>query len=964
LLYIVTGVILFPVIGILSIFFQDFPMIGKLITGIVGTANDRELKRLAETVVQVNAFEPAMGALSDEELAGYTDIFRKRLGDGETLDDLLPEAFAAVREASIRSLGMRPFDVQVVSGVVLHEGKTLSATMPIYLNALRGKGVHVVTVNDYLAKRDAKWMGAIYNFMGLTVGAIYNDLEDDDIRRQAYASDITYGTNNEFGFDYLRDNLKHSKEELVQRGYSYGIVDEVDSILIDEARTPLIISGPVPESSEDYQKINIVIKFLKRESHYVVDEKARSALLTEEGVEQVQDKLKIENLYDPESSDSLHMVENLLKAYALYHRDKDYIVKGREVILVDEFTGRQMQGRRLSEGLHQAIEAKENVPVHAESQTYASISFQNYFRLYKKLAGMTGTAETEALEFAQIYNLNVVVIPTNKSMIRIDEPDQVYADIHEKIAAIVRDIHNCYEKGQPVLVGTTSIEKSEALSRVLKGKSIENEFLLPSQLEEEQPEIKYDEEGNPIALPPKRKKKKRKKVAKSKWDPVTVPHNVLNARNHMSEAEIIAQAGRLGMITIATNMAGRGTDIQLGGNPEAMALGEVSENSTQRQRLKAFEKYKALCDDEKQKVLDAGGLRIIGTERHESRRIDNQLRGRSGRQGDPGSSCFYLSLDDDLLRIFGQDKLKNIFSIVKIPQGEPLIAHSMADKLIERAQKQVEAHNFDIRKHLLKYDDVMNKQREIIYEIRREILMDGDLTERTKEMVEDISKNTALEYTDNRHPELWPFEDLQETLEKGYALNLEYEEEEFLRLTPEELANDVHKLFIEAYKVKEQRLGSHLMRHAERYFLLNTLDSLWMNHLWAMDHLRDAVRFSGYAQRDPLIEYKKEAFRMFEDLMIKMSEDTVRLLFRFEVQEPDESKFQRRRKTRHAKTEKADAENIGSLAGRRHRQQQGPPAGEKQKPYKRASKIRPNDPCPCGSGKKYKKCCRDKEKPL
>lgn len=948
-------------------------MIGKLITSIVGTANDRELKRIGEIAAIVNSLEPTMKALGDIELADLTDVFKKRLANGETLDDLLPEAFAAVREASVRCLGMRPFDVQVVAGIVLHEGtiaeqrtgegKTLSATMPIYLNALTGKGVHLVTVNDYLAKRDAKWMGRIYNFMGMSVGAIYHDL-DEDIRRKAYAADITYGTNNEFGFDYLRDNLKHSSNELVQRDYAYAIVDEVDSILIDESRTPLIISGPVAESSEDYQKINIVVKFLKGDVHYVVDEKARTALLTEEGVEQLQERLKVENLYDPESSNSLHMIENLLKAYALYHKDKDYLVKGREVILVDEFTGRQMPGRRLSEGLHQAIEAKENVPVHAESQTYASISFQNYFRMYKKLAGMTGTAETEALEFVKIYKLNVIVVPTNKSMIRIDQADQVYNDLHDKIAAIVMDIKHCYEIGQPVLVGTTSIEKSEALSRVLKGKAIENEFLLPEQLEEEAPEIQHDEDGNPIGVPPKKKKKKIKLVKASKWEPVVIPHNVLNARNHMSEAEIIAQAGRAGMITLATNMAGRGTDIQLGGNPEALAAAEVGENATQRQLLKAFEKYKAICDEERHKVIEAGGLRIIGTERHESRRIDNQLRGRSGRQGDAGSSCFYLSLDDDLLRIFGQDKLKNIFSILKMPEGEPLIAHSMADKLIARAQKQVEAHNFEIRKHLLEYDDVMNRQREVIYAIRREILIDGDLTERINGMIEDISRSTALEYTDARHPELWPFEDLQEALANGFGIKLEYEEEEFLRLVPEELANDVEKKFFENYKAKEQRLGDEIMRHAERYFLLNALDSLWMNHLWAMDHLRDAVRFSGYAQRNPLIEYKKEAFHMFEQLMWKLTEDTVRMLFRFEMQEPDESSFERKRKARQTKTQKDEAENIGSLASRRQGQKP-PPTGEKQQPYRRSTgKISPNDPCPCGSGKKYKKCCRDKEKPL
>ena len=949
-------------------------MLGKLITSVVGTANDRELARIAKIVSEINSFEEPMKERTDAELRQLTDIFKQRLADGQTLEDIMSEAFAAVREASVRSLQMRPFDVQVVVGIVLHEGKiaeqktgegkTLAATMPVYLNALTGRGVHLVTVNDYLAQRDAEWMGKIYNFLGLTYGSIYHDIPEDK-RRKAYHSDITYGTNNEFGFDYLRDNLKHRTEELTQRESHYAIVDEVDSILIDEARTPLIISGPVPESSEDYQGINIVVKFLKRDEHFVIDEKARTALLTEDGVVTVEERLKVDNLYDPENSDTLRKVENLLKAYALYFRDKDYIVKGREVVLVDEFTGRLMPGRRLSEGLHQAIEAKENVHVHAESQTYASISFQNYFRMYEKLSGMTGTAETEAVEFKQIYGLDVIVIPTNKTMIRDDQPDQVYSSTHDKIAAIVQDIQDCYDRGQPVLVGTTSIEKSEGLSKVLKGHAIEEEFKLPEEIEEEKPEIQYDEDGNPIAIPPKKKKKKKKKsTGKSKWPPVNIPHNVLNARNHAGEAQIIAQAGRPQMITLATNMAGRGTDIQLGGNPEELAKAEAGPTATPRQYLKAFENSKRICDEDKRKVLESGGLKIIGTERHESRRIDNQLRGRAGRQGDPGSSCFYLSLDDDLLRIFGQDKLKNIFSIVKIPEGEPLIAHRMADKLIERAQRQVEAHNFDIRKHLLKYDDVMNRQREVVYELRQEILSEGDLSERIQEMVSDIARNTAFEHTDGKHPEMWPFEELQENLKQGYGLNIEYDEDSFLRLSPEVLADDLEEAFFKFYKLKEERIQSPIMREAERFFLLSTLDSLWMNHLWTMDHLRDAVRFSGYAQKDPLLEYKKEGYSLFKEMMWTLSEDTVRKLFRFELRQSDESVFEQQKKKRQITKHKEDAADMSSLA-RRRGQQPPPQDGQKAQPYKRASaKIGPNDPCPCGSGKKYKKCCRDKEKPV
>ena len=947
-------------------------MIGKLLTGLVGTANDRELTRIGAIVEQVNAFEPAMQARTDAELRALTDIFRARLADGVPLDDLLPETFATVREASLRSLRMRPFDVQVVVGVVLHEGKiaeqktgegkTLGATMPLYLNALTGNGVHLVTVNDYLARRDAEWMGAIYRFLGLTVGSIYHDLEDEP-RRKAYHADITYGTNNEFGFDYLRDNLKHKAHEMVQRQHAYAIVDEVDSILIDEARTPLIISGPVPESNEDYQRINTVVKFLKGNDHYVVDEKGRTALLTEDGVAQVEDRLELENLYDPENSDVLHKVENLLKAYSLYHRDKDYIVKGREVLLVDEFTGRLMPGRRLSDGLHQAIEAKENVNVRAESQTYASISFQNYFRMYDKLAGMTGTAETEAMEFKQIYKLDVVVIPTNKPMIRDDYADQVFANLHEKVSAIVLDIQDCYQRGQPVLVGTTSIEKSEALSQVLKGKAIEDAFVLPEQLEQEEPEIQHDEDGNPIAVPRKKKKKKSQRKGPSHWAPVNVPHHVLNARNHAQEAQIIAQAGRLSGVTLATNMAGRGTDIQLGGNPEAMAKEEVGANATARQFAKAYEASKKECDENRVRVIDAGGLRIIGTERHESRRIDNQLRGRSGRQGDPGSSCFYLSLDDDLLRIFGQDKLKNIFNIVKVPEGEPLIAHRMADKLIERAQRQVEAHNFDIRKHLLQYDDVMNRQREVIYDIRHEALMEGDLTERVDDMISVVARQIADEYSNSKHPEMWPMEDLQASLEKGFGVSLTYDEDSLLNLTPELLADDVEEKFREHYKAKEQRLGPQIMREAERFFLLNNLDSAWMNHLWTMDHLRDAVRFRGYAQRDPLIEYKKEGFAQFEELMWKLSEDTVRLLFRFELRERSESSFERQKIERKLTQRKDAAADASALAQRRG--QPPPDDSRKQQPVRRTSaKIGPNDPCPCGSGKKYKKCCRDKQKPV
>ncbi len=903
-------------------------MLTKILAKIVGTKNERELKRLRPIVARINELEPEVQKLSNRELRAKTDEFKERLSRGETLDDLLPEAFAVVREASRRVLGMRHFDVQLMGGIVLHEGKiaemktgegkTLVATLPAYLNALTGKGVHIVTVNDYLAKRDAKWMGTLYNFLGLSVGVIVSGMDDAE-RKKAYACDITYGTNNEFGFDYLRDNMKYSLEDMVQRGHYYAIVDEVDSILIDEARTPLIISGPSEESTEIYYHIDKLVRHLKKDVHFTIDEKAKTAILTEEGVAEMEKLLGIENLYDPRHINLVHHINQALRARHLFHRDVDYIVKDGKVIIVDEFTGRLMPGRRWSDGLHQAIEAKEGVRIERENQTLATITFQNYFRMYEKLAGMTGTAETEATEFKEIYNLDVVVIPTHKPMIRMDHPDVVYRTEREKFEAVVNEIEELHRQGRPVLVGTTSIEKSERLSRMLRKKKI--------------------------------------------------PHQVLNAKYHEKEAAIIAQAGRSKAVTIATNMAGRGVDILLGGNPEGLAKEELAaegydlesidptawndalqmakrgEDPTKKYPERwaevLYEKVKE-CQKDYELVKSLGGLHIIGTERHESRRIDNQLRGRAGRQGDPGSSRFYLSLEDDLLRLFGSDKLKGLMDRFGMEEGEP-IEHSFISKAIEQAQKKVEAHNFEIRKHLLEYDDVMNKQREVIYAQRKEILASEDISDWIRNMIHDVIEGLVAEVEEEKTPPSeWDLKTLTERFKGIFAFEPEIPED--VR-DAEELIENLEKQAVEVYQRREEEIGSEIMRNLERMFLLHTIDTLWKDHLLSMDHLREGIGLRGYAQKDPLQEYKREAFQMFADLVERIKEQTLSFLYRVQVtrEEEVERMEEERRKQR--------------LRLVYSRGEEGQEERPKQQPIRRGQKIGRNDPCPCGSGKKFKKCC-------
>ncbi len=903
-------------------------MFTKLLAKIVGTKNERELKRLRPIVARINELEPQIKELSDAELKAKTPEFKERLARGESLDDLLPEAFAVVREVGRRVLGMRHFDVQLMGGIVLHEGKiaemktgegkTLVATLPAYLNALTGKGVHIVTVNDYLAKRDAKWMGEIYRFLGLSVGVIVSGMDDAE-RKKAYACDITYGTNNEFGFDYLRDNMKYSLEDMVQRGHYYAIVDEVDSILIDEARTPLIISGPSEESTEIYYHIDKLVRQLKKEVHFTIEEKTKTAMLTEEGVAEMERLLGIENLYDPRHMNLVHHINQALRAHHLFHRDVDYIVKDGKVIIVDEFTGRLMPGRRWSDGLHQAIEAKEGVRIERENQTLATITFQNYFRMYEKLAGMTGTAETEATEFKEIYDLDVVVIPTHKPMIRIDHPDVVYRTEREKFEAVVKEIVELHKQGRPVLVGTTSIEKSERLSRMLKKKKI--------------------------------------------------PHQVLNAKYHEKEAAIIAQAGRSGAVTIATNMAGRGVDILLGGNPEGLAkealaaegydldsidsaawnealqMAKSGEDPTKKYPERwaevLYEKVKE-CQKNYEKVKALGGLHIIGTERHESRRIDNQLRGRAGRQGDPGSSRFYLSLEDELLRLFGSDKLQGLMDKLGMEEGEP-IEHSFLSKAIEQAQKKVEAHNFEIRKHLLEYDDVMNRQREVIYNQRKEILASESIKDWILNMIDDVVANIVDEFAEEKAPPSeWDLKALSERFRGIFGFVPEIPEE--VR-DAEELIEALKDQAYKAYEHKEEELGEELLRQLERMFLLHTIDALWKDHLLSMDRLREGIGLRGYAQQDPLQEYKREAFEMFAQLVERIKEQTLGYLYRVQV------------------TREEEVEHLEEERRRRHlrlvysRGEEGQAEKPKRQPIRRGRKIGRNDPCPCGSGKKYKKCC-------
>ncbi len=846
-------------------------MIGKALTKVFGSKNDREIKALRKIVATINDLEPSVEPLSDQELQGKTDEFRKRIAEGESLDALLPEAFAVCREAAKRVLGERHYDVQLIGALALHkgmiaemktgEGKTLTSTAAVYLNALAGKGVHVVTVNDYLASRDVEWMGQVYRFLGLSTGSIVHDM-DDEARREAYAADVTYGTNNEFGFDYLRDNMKFDIADFCQRGFNFAIVDEVDSILIDEARTPLIISGPAEMSVDMYLKVDRIMKHFKEEEHYEKDEKARQAMLTDEGVMLAEELLGVDNLYDPNNINHLHHVNQALKAHVLFQRDVDYIVKNGEVIIVDEFTGRTMEGRRYSDGLHQALEAKEGVKIEKENQTLASITFQNYFRMYDKLAGMTGTADTEAPEFKKIYNLDVLVMPTNRDMVREDFPDVIYKNQEAKYRAIVREIQELYKNGQPVLVGTISIDVSEKISKMLKK--------------------------------------------------VKVPHEVLNAKQHEREAEIVANAGQKGKITIATNMAGRGTDIKLG-----------------------------------EGVRELGGLHILGTSRHESRRIDNQLRGRSGRQGDPGSSRFFLSLEDDLLRIFGSGKLSSIMDKLGMEEDEP-IEHSMISKAIENAQRKVEGHNFDIRKHLLEYDDVMNKQREVIYGQRREVLESEDIHGIIEDMISDLVESVVAPVIQDRIPsEDWDWESFDEQVAVLFNIKLEWEPEDRQDLNFETLREKLQQEVDKGYNEQVVRNHPEQMRHLERMILLQMVDTHWKEHLLHMDHLKEGIGLRGYGQKNPLDEYKKEGFDMFLAMIETVKEQTVSTLMRVQiVQEDDVARLeeeQRRKREKELELAKASGGNMTA---------EGPKTVRRKE-----EKIGRNASCPCGSGKKYKKCC-------
>jgi preprotein translocase subunit SecA len=922
-------------------------MLEALLRTIFGTKHERDVKRMMPTVQAITAQEPALQVLDDAALRAKTDELRARLAES-SVDELLPEAFAVCREAARRTLGMRHFDVQHIGGMVLHsgkiaematgEGKTLVATLPAYLNALTGRGVHIVTVNDYLAKRDAQWMGPVYHALGLTVGVIQHEASfrydpryiTPDIRltalrpctrREAYQADVTYGTNNEFGFDYLRDNMRFTQEELVQRELHFAIVDEVDSILIDEARTPLIISGPSDESTDLYFKIDRIIPKLKRAAtivegklseieetksgDFIVDEKSKAVALTEEGIASCERLLTVENLYDPKNIDVLHHIQQGLRAHALYKRDVDYVVKEGQVIIVDEFTGRMMPGRRWSDGLHQAVEAKEGVRIERENQTLATITFQNYFRMYDKLAGMTGTAETEAEEFAKIYKLDVVVIPTNRQLIRHNQPDVVYKTEREKFNAVVEDIARCHEAGQPVLVGTVSIEKSEQVSKLLKKRGVR--------------------------------------------------HEVLNAKYHEREAEIVAQAGRLGGVTIATNMAGRGTDILLGGNPDFLSKeilrrkGLDPVTAPVEARETSMAEARRITDPEHEKVVELGGLHIVGTERHESRRIDNQLRGRSGRQGDPGSSRFYLSLEDDLLRIFGSQRIQRIMDRLGMEEGEP-IEHKLVTRAIATAQKRVENHNFEIRKHLLEYDDVMNKQREIVYGMRRQILDGESQAETISEWIEDLVGITLDAYAPgSSHPEDWDLVGLNEALHRQFDLrlaNARYDDV-VSRSGLEELVGSGVR---ERYAERERELSTDLLRALERHEMLIVIDQQWKDHLLSIDHLKEGIGLRGYGQRDPLTEYKREAFELFQDMAGRVKAAVVERLFK--VQIVRDAPIEMPTMTAWANTQ----ETRGALPGDTGRSAPAAPA----RPAPRTAtgeKVGRNDPCPCGSGKKYKKCC-------
>jgi preprotein translocase subunit SecA len=904
----------------------------NILTRIFGSRNERLLKQYGQQVRAINALEPTIAALSDEALREKTQELKKRVADGATLDDVLPEAFAVVREAGKRTLNMRHFDVQLIGGIALHngkiaemrtgEGKTLVATLPAYLNALSAKGVHVVTVNDYLAQRDADWMGRIYRFLGLTVGVNLSQMSHQD-KQVAYAADITYGTNNEFGFDYLRDNMVFAPNERVQRGLNYSIVDEVDSILIDEARTPLIISGQSDDNVETYYRLNELPPKLTRQQEekgpgdYWVDEKAHQVLLSEEGHEKVEQLLAAagltppgSSLYDAHNISLVHHLYAALRAHALFHRDQHYVVQNGEVIIVDEFTGRLMPGRRWSDGLHQAVEAKEGVPIQKENQTLASITFQNYFRMYQKLAGMTGTADTEAFEFQQIYHLETMVIPTNLPMVRKDENDLVFRTLAEKVSAIIGDIKDCHQRGQPVLVGTTSIENSEMLSMHL--------------------------------------------------DKERLPHQVLNAKQHAREAEIVAQAGRPGVITIATNMAGRGTDIVLGGTIEPQLL-KIREDETLApdERQRQIDAMRGEWQERHDAVVKAGGLHIVGTERHQSRRIDNQLRGRSGRQGDPGSSRFFLSLEDPLLRIFGGERLSGIMQRLKMPEGEP-IEHTIVNRSIAKAQNRVEARNFDIRKQLLEYDDVANDQRRVIYQQRNELLESENVAETIGNMIRgEVDAAFKRAIPPESVEEQWDVAGLQTTLASEYQLQAPVAE--WLKAEPDldddALRERIEKLADDAWRGKEAAVGTELMRQFERSLMLQTLDHHWREHLASLDHLRQGIHLRGYAQKNPKQEYKREAFELFSDMLDRIKQDVVRVVLTVQVRseadvqavepEPVVSNVQ----YQHADFDQALAGNGDNGNG------DTAVAVAVAPPFVRAGeKVGRNDPCPCGSGKKYKHC--------
>ena len=954
-------------------------MIDAVLAKIFGTKNEREIKGLLPLVAAINDLEPAIQQLSDIDLAAKTIEFKERLAQGATLDDLLTEAFAVVREAGRRFLNMRHFDVQLIGGIVLHrgriaemktgEGKTLVATLPTYLNALEGKGAHVITVNDYLAKRDSEWMGRIYKGLGMNVGVIVHDLDDQE-RQQAYGADITYGTNNEFGFDYLRDNMKFRIQECVQRGHHFCIVDEVDSILVDEARTPLIISGPSEESTDKYYRVNRIIPKLVRgeviegkepgekytTGDYTVDEKHRSTALTEEGVLKCEKLLGLVNLYDPTNIEFNHHVQQGLRAHVLFHRDKDYVVKDGEVIIVDEFTGRLMPGRRWSDGLHQAVEAKEGVRIERENQTLATITFQNYFRMYKKLAGMTGTAETEAAEFQKIYNLDVVVIPTNRSLIRIENQDVVYRTEDEKFRNAAKEIKTYTDKGQPVLVGTISVEKSERLSGQLKR--------------------------------------------------MGVRHEVLNAKNHEREALIVAQAGRKGAVTVSTNMAGRGTDILLGGNPEYMAkeaalkqkIAEMLPKEQEqfladehfhyfhhhdafyrvRRELwnELFTRHKAETDVEHDEVVALGGLHIVGTERHESRRIDNQLRGRAGRQGDPGSSRFFLSLQDDLLRIFGGERMQNLMLRLGMEEDVP-IESKLITKRIAAAQKAVETQNFEARKHLLEYDDVMNKQRQAVYGMRRQLLEGIDQRERVLDMVRGIvNQFLDIRVAENAHPTDWDLTGLRTDVLSQFGQKIE--PAELAEMSRAEMEEHILDRLTRRYQEKEDVVGPDIMRQTERMIMLQVIDDQWKDHLLSMDHLKEGIGLRGYGQKDPLVEYKKESYVLFQDMMDRIEDEMVRYLFFLQVQREDElpastlTPFAVNGEDAAAEEPEPDAAqralaqtSLQDFTRKIERKKEremaelqfvGGDSDGGNKPVVQGQKVGRNDPCPCGSGKKYKKC--------